>query len=166
MSWASPAEVCRYWLDEIHHALVACKRPDIKTRYVGSGEVPWDDCCGLLVVSPESVFRWKEFPNAAVEIEDCVNGFIGLDILVTLVRCVPTMSDQGVAPSSSALDKAHTGLSEDAAVVWSRLSGPIPEDWERANLSQTFGSSLGGCIAVETRLQIGLEQTKWVCCDD
>lgn len=163
--WANPSDVCRYLLDEVHASIVSCGRPECKTRYVGAGEVPWDDCCGLLVVSPESVFRYKTFPNVSAEIEDCINGFIGLDVLVTLVRCAPTLSDQGITPSAQVLDDAYTGLSKDAAVVWSSLSGPIPDDWERAGLAQTFVGATGGCIAVETRLQIGLEQTRWVCCD-
>jgi hypothetical protein len=165
MMWASPAEVCRWWLDEIHDAMIACGRPEAKARYVGAGVVPWDDCCGLLVVSPESVFRYKSFPDSANGVEDCVNGFIGLNLLVTLVRCAPTVSDQGIMPSPNTLDNSYSGLLEDAAVIWSRLSGHIPDDWERANLDQTFVGASGGCIAVETRLQIGLEQTRWVCCD-
>lgn len=165
MTYASAADVCRYWLNVVHAALVSCSRPEVKTRFVGSGEVAWDDCCGLLVVAPEAIFRYVAFPEAATGAEDCILGDLGMNLNVTLVRCAPTVSDRGIAPSADALDNAHTSLLEDAAVVWTAMSGDLPAGMERAGLAQSFVGAQGGCIAVETRMVVGIEQSKWVCCD-
>jgi len=160
----SSAEVCRYWLNEFRDALVECDRPEPKTCYVGAGQVAYDDCCGMLVVSPESVFRWTTFPIAETDAERCVGGFLGVNVLATLVRCVPTQTATGRAPQPSALDAAYTGLLEDAAVIWTRATGLLPEGWERSSVTQVFAGPGGGCVGVETRFTIGLEQDQWLCC--
>jgi hypothetical protein len=49
----------------------------------------------------------------------------------------------------------------DAAIIWNEMAGELPEGWQRANLDQTYTGAAGGCIAVETRMQVGLAQSYW-----
>ena len=162
----SAFDVGQYWLDEVLAALMACDRPDISTAYVGVGQVPADDCCGMLVVTPELIYRSQTFPASFDEAEFCNNGLITLQMLITLGRCIPVLDDRGRFPSSQSLNDAHKSMMEDAAVIWSRVSGVLPDGWERAGLSQSFIGPEGGCVICETRFTIGLEQSLFTCCQE
>lgn len=161
---SSVADVAEYWLDELLHELGICDRPPISTWYVGTGEIPADDCCGLLVVTPENVYRYQEFPATFEGAEFCRTGLIAVSLIVTLGRCVPVLDERGRFPSPEKLNEAHRVIMDDAAVIWSRVNGELPEDWERSGVTQTFGGPLGGCVIVETRFTIGLDQSVFTCC--
>lgn len=160
----SVADVAEYWLDEISAALVTCDRPPISTAYVGVGEIPADDCCGLLVVSPENTYRYTEFPASFEGAEFCQTGLIAVTLVVTLARCVPVLDDRGRFPSSQSLNDGHRVILDDAAVVWSRVNGVMPDSWERSGVSQQFLGPFGGCVICQTRFTIGLEQSDLACC--
>jgi hypothetical protein len=116
----------------------------------------------MLVVAPERVYRSIAFPAEATERELCFGGSLVVELVVLLVRCVPTVDERGRAPSSERLDDAYRSLLEDAAVVWdSIICCELPGEWERAAVSQTFVGAEGGCVGVETRVVIGLEQSRW-----
>ncbi len=133
----------------------------ITTGYVGAGFVAWDDCCGQLVVAPERVYRSERFPVEFAELERCSAGFLVIDVVVLLVRCVPVVDDQGHPPAVAALDGAYAAVLADAATVWQVMAGPLPDNWERAGLNQTFLGAEGGCIGVETRMKVGIDQDVW-----
>ena len=161
----SAFDVADYWLGTVHDGLVECDRPAISRTYVAAGEIAWDDCCGMLVVAPERVYRSEVFPTENGDEELCFGGYLVVDLLVLIVRCVPTVDDRGRAPSANALQAAYRTLIEDAAVVWNLVTGPLPDEMVRANVAQTFVGAQGGCIAAETRFTIGLEQTGFaICC--
>lgn len=162
----SVGEVCAYWLDEIRQALIDCDRPDLSTWYVGIGEIPLDDCCGLLVVQPTNVYRYVEFPGEWAAREYCAHGDIAVSLNVILARCIPVLDDRGRAPSPDSLTNAHASVMTDAAVIWSRANGDLPDGWLRSGVSQTFGGPLGGCVIVETQFTIGLEQSVFTCCQE
>lgn len=135
---------------------------EVTTTYTGVGLVAWDDCCGQLVVTPERTFRYTSFPQEATTDEQCFGGELGLTILVTLVRCVPTPDDMGNPPTAAQLQSAHERVLEDGAIVWNTIVGPLPDDeWERANVSQDHVGGEGGCIAITTRLTVGLGTDRW-----
>lgn len=161
----SAFDVADYWLGVVHDGLAECDRDPISRAYVAAGEIAWDDCCGMLVVAPERVYRSLTFPGENGTEELCFGGHLVVDLLVLVVRCVPTVDDRGRAPSANALQAAYRTLIEDAAVVWNIVTGPLPDEMVRANVAQTFVGAQGGCIAAETRLTIGIEQTGFaICC--
>jgi len=130
--------------------------------YVGAGTIAWDNCCGMLVVAPERIYRSIAFPDEASGQEFCFDGQLAHEMVVVLVRCAPTVDDRGRAPTTQALNDAYRELLEDAAVVWNTIvCADLPDEWSRANVSQTFVGADGGCIAVETRLVIGVPQVIW-----
>lgn len=148
-------------------ALADCNREEISLTYVGSGGIAWDDCCGTLVVVPERIYRSSSFPTEDTNEVICFDGLIAIELSVLLLRCVPVVDDRGRAPSQSALDTAYGNLLGDAAVIYNALTSNFPNYWERTNPSQTFIGAQGGCIGVETRFTIGLEQSRFgICCAD
>jgi hypothetical protein len=164
----SPEDVSRWFLTQTEQALVDCGRDPINRAYVAAGQIAWDDCCGMLVVAPERIYKSAVFPNQESTEELCWGGYLTIDLLVLLVRCIPVLDDRGRPPTAAALDAAYRELIEDGAVVYNAVIAALPSrEWMRALPSQTYSGAEGGCIAVETRLTIGIPQDEWaLCCAD
>lgn len=159
---SSPHSVGTWLLCLVRDALVAANSAPISHAYVGAGVIAWDDCCGTLVVAPETVYRSESFPTENTTEDFCWGGEIALSLVVLLVRCVPVVDDRGRAPTSAELDDAYKALLVDAATVWDAIvCAELPDEWERASVRQTFVGAEGGCIGVETRLTLGIEQKSW-----
>lgn len=156
-------DLCEWLLGGILAELDACSSEPITTAYSGAGLVAWDDCCGQLVVTPERVYRTQEFPIEDTTDERCSGGTIAVQLLATLVRCVPSPDDSGNPPNSAALSAAHKRILDDGAICWQAMSSPLDPDleWERAGLAQTIVGGEGGCIAIESRVTIGVEANVW-----
>lgn len=154
------ASVCSIVLERVVTALADCGNP-VVASYVGAGFLAWDDCCGMCVVAPERIFQSAVFPIEGPDVTGCFNGLIAVQLVVLVVRCVPTVDDRGRAPTPAELGEAYGVVLSDAAVVWNVLAGPWPQDWESANLAQTFVGAEGGCVGVETRITVGLDQEAW-----
>lgn len=158
----SPHSVSEFVLCQVRDGLIAANRSDVQRAYVAAGAVAWDDCCGMLVVAPERVYRSQAFPAEFADREICDHGWLVLNLVVLLVRCVPVVDDRGRAPSQEALDDAYKNLLEDSAVVWNVLQCmSMPDDWDKAGLSQQFVGADGGCVGVESRLTVGVPVAKW-----
>ena len=156
------AAVCDYWLSECHAALSACvDSAPIDAAFVAVGQIAWDSCCGVLAVAPERTYRSASFPIEGSTDDECEIGLLVVDIVVLLLRCVPTVDDRGKAPAPAALDAAHKAILNDAAVIWNTVIAELPEGWQRSNVDQQYIGAQGGCIGVETRLSVGLAQSVW-----
>jgi hypothetical protein len=153
-------EVARRVLDAVSEALAAAGRP-VREEHVAAGVIAWDDCCGTLVVAPERTYRSQSFPDEFVGLEQCFGGFITVQLVVLLVRCVPTVDDLGQSPSADDKDAAYRALLDDGDIVWNTVSGPLGDSWERAGVSQLFNGDQGGCVGVETRVTVGVDTDVW-----
>jgi hypothetical protein len=153
------ASVCAVVLERINNALDECGRP-ARAAYVAAGLVAWDDCCGMLVVAPERIFRTARFPIEGPDENNCYDGLIAVSLVALLVRCVPVLDDSGRPPTVEALGDAYAEVLADAGVVWNELSR-WPEGWESSGQAQTFVGAEGGCIGVESRVTVGLDQELW-----
>jgi hypothetical protein len=158
---ATVEDVCELWLDRVKSELARCGSEPIDAFYVAAGMIAWDSCCGLLVVGPERVYRSASFPIEGSTDDECETGMLVVDIVVLLLRCVPTLDDRGQAPPANKLWAAHRKVLNDGAIIWNVVTGELPEGWDRARVDQTFVGAQGGCIGVETRLSIGLAQDAW-----
>lgn len=145
----------------IRDALVACGRPAITTSYVAAGIVPWDDCCGTLTVAPENVFRTGVFPNPGPDPTGCFDGLIAVQMVVLVVRCLPTIDDGGNPPAADDMAAAYRALLLDAAVVWNTIVGLADPDTEVDGPQQTFVGADGGCIAAESRFTVSVDAELW-----
>lgn len=157
----TPYAVCEVYLDRALSALAACQREPITASYVAAGAVAWDSCCGVLVAAPERVYRSASFPGEGTTDYVCESSFLVVDLVVLLLRCVPVIDDRGNAPTAKAMGAAYENALTDAAIIWNEMVGELPEGWQRANVDQTFVGAIGGCIGIETRMQVGLAQSVW-----
>lgn len=135
-----------------------CGRPPV-VSYTAAGQIAYDDCCGLMVVAPERVFYSSVFPDEAERGTGC--SWVAVDLLVVVVRCVPTVDERGRAPSPDALAAAYEGLLADAAVVWEAVAEDRIGGWLASLTDQSFAGADGGCVAVETRLTVGVDVDRW-----
>ena len=154
-------DVCELWLSRSLVALEECETEPITDAYIALGQIVWDSCCGLLVAAPERTYRSASFPIEGTTDYACESAFLVVDVVVLLLRCIPTLDDRGNPPPIDALSAAYATAIKDAAVIWNVVNGELPEGWERANVDQTYVGAQGGCIAVETRLSVGLPQSLW-----
>lgn len=157
------AGVAQYVLDTVDAALTACSTP-VTTKFVAAGLVAWDDCCGMLVVAPERVYQTAVFPLEGPDANGCFDGLVAVTLVTLVMRCVPVLDDRGNPPTAQAMSDAYGELLRDAAVVWNELASAWPDGWESTGLNQTFVGAEGGCIGVETRITLGLDQ-EWFCPD-
>ena len=162
MIW-NPLSVSEWFRALVLAALVNSGREAVTTSYSGVGQVAWDDCCGQLTVTPELVFRSDVFPGEMMSDENCDIYDVGVNLLVSLVRCVPVPDDLGRPPTAAALQSAHAAILTDAMVVWAAIHEPFPAEyeWERGIVRQTIAGGLGGCVAIETRLTLGVSSIMW-----
>lgn len=158
---ATVESVCELWLSRCMEALSDCGSEPITDSYVAAGLIAWDSCCGLLVVGPERIYRSATFPIEGSTDDECETGMIVVDLVVLLLRCVPTLNDRGQAPPADALWAAHRKILNDGAIIWNAVTGELPDGWQRARVDQTFIGAQGGCIGIETRLSVGLAQDAW-----
>jgi hypothetical protein len=157
----SALDVCELYLTRSRDALEACGSEPITASYVAAGLIAWDTCCGLLVAAPERVYRSAAFPVEGTTDYVCESSFLVVDLVVLLLRCVPTVDDRGSPPPVSDLSAAYGAILNDAAVIWNVVVGELPDGWQRANVDQGFVGAQGGCVGVETRLSVGLAQSVW-----
>jgi hypothetical protein len=151
--------VCRTLLEICVAALDDCDRQPVDS-YVAAGLVAWDNCCGLLVTAPERVFRTATFPYEGPDQNNCYDGEIAVETVTMLLRCIPVLDDQGQPPAPAVLDAAYSDALKDAAIIWNTLASQTAFR-ESSLQNQIFVGAEGGCIAVETRLTVGVDGDYW-----
>lgn len=157
----SPLTVASELLTLARDALDACDAEPLNRVHVAAGLVAWDDCCGMLVAAPERVYRTASFPIEGPDAAGCFDGLIAVDCVVLLVRCVPVLDDRGNPPSVGALQDAYASILWEAGVIWNALRMVDVDAWETTGEAQTFVGAEGGCIGVETRITVGIDQEQW-----
>ena len=161
MADTNAASACGQLLAYVTAALTACQ-VEIHSSFVGAGLIAWDDCCGMLVVVPERIYRTAAFPVEGPDADGCYDGLIAMQVTVLWLACMPVLNDQGVPPTAAVLQAAYTDFLNAAAIVWNALDAlPGEWAWESTGLNQTFLGTDGGCIGVETRLTVGLDAETW-----
>jgi hypothetical protein len=162
----SPIAVAEVLMNRVLAALEACPTSEpINESYVVIGELAFDNCCGVLAALPMRVFRTSVFPQQSVDVTNCDSTLLAVEVAVILLRCGVGLDAVGNVPSVEDMTAAFTAASNDAAVVYNELSGALPKGWERANLEQSYSTD-GECVAVDTRLTIGLPQSEWCACPE
>lgn len=153
------ASVCETIRSYVATRLTACGFT-ISSTFVGAGLIAWDDCCGMLVVVPERIFRSAVWPIEGPDPQGCYEGQVAIQLTVLWLACMPTVDDRGRPPAVAAMSKAYNEFLAAAAVIWNSLAA-LPFDWEATGLNQTFLGTEGGCIGVESRLTVGVDEELW-----
>lgn len=158
----NPVAVAEVMLGRALAAIEACSTSEpIVESYVVIGELAWDECCGILAAAPLRVFKSAQFPTPVVDTTNCDSSLLCVEITIILLRCAPSLDDQGNVPSVEDMSTSFASTANDAAVILNAMMAEMPLGWERASLEQTFQGAEGGCVAVDTRMTIGLPQTDW-----
>lgn len=165
MDPTSPTDVVLELLGRVQVAVEAVGGDPLSTVTLNVGGAVWDDCCGQLTGYPLRVFRSTSFPAENVAGDNCFGGFLVVTMGILLLRCMPVgdVDREGnlvPPPAGTQTDAART-LLDEAAAVWNAIAAPLPEGWQRANLSQQFPAAEGGCAAVETLVTIGVDLDTW-----
>lgn len=100
----------------VHDRLRDAGRDVSRACYVVAGQVAWDECdCGQLAQSITSVVPTSSPPTPATDTRHtaCGPGMVLVNVTLSLVRCVPTINENGIPPSCDVLDDAGVCLERD-----------------------------------------------------
>ncbi|WP_225846892.1 hypothetical protein [Streptomyces sp. HPF1205] len=137
------------------------------------GPPAWDGCdgacdglgsCGQLTVNVARIYPSTNFPA----VDQTVLGLRGFtqptttaaEIVVILLRCTPTLDENGCPPPCEALDSSARILYTDMATVANTLTCCLPGTTPRGRRfvlgpSRVLGPD-GGCVGVEQRVTVAL----------
>lgn len=132
------------------------------------GSIAWDECeCGTLAVSPQRFFVSDEFPEGAlgrglVRTSPCDQPWLVAELFVQLIRCAPTTSELGVAPTCVDLAAAAQVLLVDAYTVLTetlRIMCELRENDETVDYvigEQVTRGPEGLCVGTELNVFVGI----------
>lgn len=122
--------------------------------------IPWDncDCGGQLALAIQSVYGSVSFPAPAPlrDWQPCGPHWSVVQVMLSIVRCMPMMDEQGIPPSCAEELEAAVMLENDRTAVRQALACCL-NDYKTAGRiggwalspSVTVGE-LGGCSGIET----------------
>lgn len=128
--------------------------------------IPWDDCdCGgQVALAIQQIYGSSRFPqpgDLAGDWSRCGPAWSVVQVLVSVIRCVPTMNDQGQPPACADSQAAAVTLEYDRLAVRTALACCLTQLKTSGRIGQwalqpsvTVGE-LGGCAGVETIALIG-----------
>ena len=126
---------------------------------VVAGPPVWDDCCeGQLTVHLERLYMHDNFPAALRDPVFCNSELAG-DVVVTLLRCAPTVKDDGMAPSCPELSESARKIYQEMYILYTAIVCCLAK--ARRQRKFVIGDAKivgpeGGCVGVEIRLTIEL----------
>jgi hypothetical protein len=127
--------------------------------FVSVGVVAFDHCCdeGQLWVGIDRIYAYGQFP-APAGVTTCAPP-LAADLTIGILRCAPTMNDQGEPPSVEALSRSATQIYEDAyAVINGVMCCLAPHARARPFVigNQRSLGPAGGCVGSELKLTVAL----------
>lgn len=134
--------------------------------------IPWDGCdceCeqapGQVAQAITSIWSSDQFPTQFVgNFKQCGPHFTVVQVLLSVVRCVPVLNEQGVPPSCAdelaaaiTLENDRTAVRQALACCLADLAAALPPTIRAYNIGPTVtvGES-GGCAGVETVYQFSV----------
>lgn len=132
-------------------------------HFISIGPVVWDEeaCCsdGQLTVSLDRIYPFGNFPAQNSSVNLCQTP-LAMDFAVTLLRCYPTMDEQGSAPTHLELQAAGEQLTRDHYILLVNLLCCLAAKKRRQKfvfLGSKFVGPQGGCAGVEIRMAVELD---------
>jgi len=137
--------------------------------YVSLAAPAFDNCCGScgqdeipgqLTVYIADTFPSDAFPSTSVAIDPCKAAVHVISLVTTVVRCVPSVDDNGNAPDPEAIEAAARIAAIDMYAVTKALTccltqEPLPGKRKRRVQIASAGTAAvpesGGCGAIEIR---------------
>lgn len=123
--------------------------------FISAGPPVWDveACCsdGQLTANIERIYTFGNFPVQASGVNLCQTP-LAVDVNVTLLRCFPTLKDDGNAPSSAELQLASEAVYRDMYLLTNGLLCCLSRTGKRRNFvfrqARVVGPQ-GGCVGTE-----------------
>jgi hypothetical protein len=104
-----------------------CVRPELAATTEGApdrvcllvpGQIVWDDChCGQFAQTITTTNVSRNPPQPAADMGQCQTPYLVVNVISSIVRCVPTSDDGGGPPTCADLLAAARQLEEDKAAV-------------------------------------------------
>lgn len=128
--------------------------------FVAVGTVAWDSCCdgGQLWVAVDRIFPYGQFPGPISGALNCAPP-LAADIVIGILRCAPTLNDQGEAPTAEALSLSAAAVLEDAYTLETGILCCLAEHARARPFvvgNQRPLGPTGGCVGMELRLTVAL----------
>jgi hypothetical protein len=148
-------------LEDIRAAIDASTTTLPARRVVTVGQIPWGGC-DQLVVSMGALFPTNNFPVPAVADPGagCGPALLGVNMTLSVIRCFPTITDQGAQPSADALAAITQTLAIDGQTISTMLPCSL-QDLVDANtlIDYTVGmvpviGPDGGRVSLEAGFQL------------
>lgn len=130
------------------------------------GAIAWDACdtCGQLALAVHRNYLSINFPQerTMTEIADPPQ-YLCADIVVQAIRCVPTVSESGAPPSTTALDNSAQDILIDASAVLCTVNATLSKmesnqlilDWMIRQ--QVYVGPQGACAGSELVVVVGIQ---------
>lgn len=140
------------------------------------GTPAWDDCSdpcsgddgpgGQLTVNFARIYGTSRFPQEEIDNVQGTRGCqppatMAAEMVVTLLRCVPTVNENGCPPTCEELSAAARVTHVDAATVYNALMCCLPKTGGRRGRRFLMGQQKiigpqGGCVGIEQRVIVAL----------
>lgn len=154
-------------LTAINGALDATPGGKISRVGMVPGTIAWDECdCGLLAAAVTRQYLSDTFPTPLEDnTSPCSAAWLAGDITVQLIRCAPTMQEDGTPPSVVALAASAQQVIADAWQVMSTVPCLLETMKDAFEISDylvhpiTAQGPLGGCVGNDIVITIGLRRT-------
>jgi len=141
--------------------------PERFCRLVPTQTIPWDncDCGGQLALAFQQMYGSDTFlqPYTGLTWAKCKPRWWVAQVLVSVTRCVPSLSDTGIAPSCDEELSAAVTLVNDMQATRQAIACCLSDLYEAHSigawtlgLSTTVGE-LGGCAGSETTFWLGVQ---------
>lgn len=129
-------------------------------KYISAGRPVWDNCCpdGQLTVNLDRLYAHGNFPGTAAGPLFC-QAPLAAEFTVALVRCHPTVDDNGDPPSGPTLDAAANQVHTDLYVLLNALICCLSAKSRTQNFVLLNSGNIlvnGGCVGFEIRFGIQL----------
>lgn len=134
------------------------------------GDIAWDQCdCGMFAQTITAPYPSNTFPTPASDQPqtECGPLLIVYPVTAELVRCAPTVDDEGTAPTCAELETAARTLECDRQALRLGVTCALTDlrDTDRI-IEFTVGEAAstgpqGGCVGVSLTYRIGVPN---VCC--
>lgn len=124
---------------------------------VVAGTPAWDDCCeGQLTANIDNIFFHDNFPQRTSQAQVCAS-FLAGEIVITLLRCAPTVKDDGSAPSCPELSESARKILQDMYISLKALVCCLSEARRHRKYVITDARTVGpegGCVGFTIRVTV------------
>lgn len=128
------------------------------------GEIAWDNCqCGQLALAEVRRFPSNNFPLEEVDHEaECGAGYLVVNFLIALTRCVPSPGEDGEPPLCADLQTSALQLFRDMGMLRNAVECCLNTMYNAEQIlawelgAQEVVGPQGGCVGSTLAVQLGV----------